>query len=178
MRRSPMVGSALVVTLLVAACSSPSESPRDTAQGGDQAPVPSDIASSSPGTKQSSTRRVCPPLLADIPEDLVTRRTHKSTGTEPPASLGIIWSNEDSSRVVNISSAASDEPFGDGAASEPTKRQVQGTVGWEVANGDVRAITWQQAGAKTPCTFWTVVAQGLSPREVTHVLESVRERSE
>jgi hypothetical protein len=80
-------------------------------------------------------------------------------------------------RTVRVSSAASDQVFGDGTTVEPRDREVQGTTASEIVNGDVRMITWQQPGATEPCTYWTVVAQRLAPQELTAVLDSVREQS-
>jgi hypothetical protein len=94
-----------------------------------------------------------------------------------PASVGVIWSNPSSSRVVNVSSSPSDEEYGDGAAGTPKQRTVQGIVATETVNGDIHRIVWQQPDAAGPCTFWTVVSQGLSPSELTNVLESVDEES-
>jgi hypothetical protein len=172
MRHSPTVGGTLMLALLVSACSSSSDS-----LGNRSPEPPSGIAGANSDTSTADTGHGCPQLIADVPEDLDTRRTHTARGTGVPASIGVIWSNEDSTRVVNVSSAASDQPFGDGHDIEPREREVQGTTASEIVNGDVRRIAWQQAGATAPCTYWTVVVQGLSQDELEVVLESVEERT-
>lgn len=165
MTRRLTVGSALLSVLLVAAaCSSPS---------GDGVARPTRTGSPAPSGAAESARSDCPQLAADVPDDLDTRRIHKSK--DASASTGVIWTNDDSTRVVNVASAASNEPVGDGTSIEPVEREVQGTTGTEIVNGDVHAIYWQQPGSE-PCPFWSVVVQGLSEGELDAVLDSVREK--
>ena len=117
----------------------------------------------------------CPQLSVDVPDDLVRRTERHTEGISFPVSVGVIWSNERGTRVVNVSSAASDEEFGDGADVEPATRAVQGTTGVEIVVNGVHRVVWRQAEATPPCTYWTVVAQGLSATELDTVLATVRE---
>lgn len=177
MRQGPAVGGALILALLVSACSSSSDQSRDGAETPRSSPASSRAAGSTSTSGAPDIGMRCPKLVADVPIDLDVRRTRRTDGINMPASTGVIWSNKDSTRVVNLSTTVSNEPFGDGAAVEPRAREVQGTTASEIVNGDVRAIRWRQPGATKPCTFWSVVVQGLSPRELNAVLDSVKEES-
>ena len=109
-----------------------------------------------------------------MPEDLVNRTEHG--GDVPlPTSIGVIWSNPNGNRVVNVSSMASDEEMGDGTEAVPTSRRVQGSAGTEIVVVGVHRVIWQQAGATLPCTYWAVVSSGSSEAELDTVLASVRE---
>jgi len=76
-----------------------------------------------------------------------------------------------------VSSAESDQTYGDGTSIQPGTRQVHRSTAQEYVDGDVRWFAWVHPGATPPCTRWFVVTQGLSPGELTAALESVREDS-
>jgi len=178
MSSRPTVGGVLILALLVSACSSSSDPSRDSANVPQSSkPTTGGPPSGASTTGTSTTDPLCPELVADIPADLAVRRTKLTDGITMPASTGVIWANKQSTRVVNLSTNASNEPFGDGVAAKPRKRQVQGTTAREIVNGDVHRITWRQPGATQPCKYWGVVVQGLSQRELDTVLQSVKERT-
>lgn len=164
--RSVRAAAVLAVSLLMACSPSESEDPPSASQTPTHRDSPSSTSSEIGGCRQ---------LDAAVPDDLVDRSEHVAEGVPFPVSVGVIWSNSDGTRVVNVSSAASDEEFGDGANAEPIDREVQGTVGVEIVVNGVHKIVWQPTAATPPCTYWIVVAQGLSPDELDDTLSSVRE---
>jgi hypothetical protein len=135
---------------------------------------PAPATASAPGAPPQSA---CPQLVVDVPDDLVHRTEDRAEAVAFPVSVGVIWSNQDDTRVLNVSSAASVEEYGDGADGPPTARVVRGAVGAEIVVRGVNRITWQQPGATPHCTYWAVVAQGLSPTELDRALASVHEGS-
>ena len=137
----------------------------------DPTTIESDVvesATDSPGSVE------CPQLVIDVPEDLVNQTEHRGD-VHYPTSVGVIWSNVDGDRVVNVSSMASDEEMGDGTDAVPTVRHVQGSTGAEILVRGVHRIVWQQRGATPPCIYWAVVSSGLSEAELDSALASVRE---
>jgi hypothetical protein len=127
------------------------------------------------GPSTASTAVGCPQLVAEIPSDLTIRKVMTAQEMGTPASVGVIWSNPAGSRVINVSSAPTDEEFGDGTSAVPKKRQVQGRAATEVTVGDVHRVIWHQPQAPNPCGYWTVVTQGLTAQELEAVLSTVRE---
>ena len=156
----------IVPALLLAGCSEPG-SPSSSSPASSTSVQSSSSPATSPATK-------CQELTADIPPDLTNSRVHVAE-EDPPRSLGVIWTNADGSRVANISTAKSNEPFGHGFPGKPTKRRVQGQEAEEFVVDGVSIVMWRQENSSGPCPFWAAVSQGLSDPELNALLESVRE---
>jgi len=130
----------------------------------------------SEGSSPLRAAATCPQLSAEVPDDLTKRRVHTSEDMGTPASVGVIWSNTTATRVVNISSAPTDEQFGDGTSAAPKKRMVQGAAASEVILEDVHKVSWQHPHVTGACEYWAVVAQGLTPQELDIVLKTATQR--
>lgn len=153
----------------------------DVKNGGDNVPLDGDRPTDSPlvpgGAAEGPSDEQCPQLEADVPDDLDHRSEHQAVDPPFPVSVGVIWSNDDGTRVVNVSSTSSAEEFGDGTDAKPTEREVQGVAGTEIVVGQVRRITWRPDAATPGCSIWVLVTQGLSRSVLDRTLASVREAS-
>lgn len=174
MRRIQATGGALLLALLASACSS---SP-DLAAGKPTKTIsrmPSSPGQSESGNAHGKNDMSCPQLVAKVPSDLRHRKVRRTDGKSMPASTSVIWSNGNSTRVVNLTSSISNETFGDGPTSSVKTRKVQGAVAQEVVNGDVHRVAWKQGDG--PCPYWTLVTGGLSEPELEAALDSVKAAS-
>lgn len=178
MTRRRGVPLAALLMLAVLSCSSEADSEPEASHEHDDSHSHPHADEKAPPieVQPHETDEGCLRLTGKPPSDLTKEKVNPaSDGDGVRSSDSIIWTNANSSRVVNIHSADTRRPGGDPLPSAQDHRLVNGVRADVLKVGEVHLITWRPPEAGGPCVWWTLTVQGLKPGEVTKVLESIRE---